>query len=272
MDPGRLVTLGDSFTEGVGDPHLHHPNGLRGWADRMARQLGRADPRWEYANLALRSKRIDQVVTEQLPAALSLRPTVATFFAGGNDLLAVRADVDAVLARYDEVVGALRASGATVVVFTAFDPRTGPLLEPLLRRVRVFNHGVRELSDEHDVLLVDHARLREYDDPRLWAPDRLHMNRWGHKRMAASVLRTLGLDHTLRLRTLDDPPSRTPLRQVVREEAAFVRGEVLPLLRRRATGRFEGDLAAPKWPEPVRPAEGLKRLARTRGRTGAAVG
>lgn len=272
MDAGRFVALGDSFTEGVGDPHLHHPNGLRGWADRMARQLGRLDPRWEYANLALRSKRIDQVVAEQLPAALALRPTVATFFAGGNDLLAVRSDVDAVLGRFDEVVGALAGGGATVVVFTAFDPRTGPLLEPLLRRVRLFNHGVRDISDEHDVLLVDHARLREYDDPRLWAADRLHMNRWGHKRMAASVLRTLGLDHTLRLRTLEHPPPRTPLRRAVREEAAFVRGEVLPLLRRRVTGRSEGDLAAPKWPEPVRPAEGLKRLARTRGHAEAPVG
>ena len=32
----RYVALGDSFTEGVGDPDPARPNGLRGWADRVA--------------------------------------------------------------------------------------------------------------------------------------------------------------------------------------------------------------------------------------------
>ncbi|MCW2833799.1 MAG: putative lipase, partial [Nocardioides sp.] len=32
----RYVALGDSFTEGVGDPDQTRPNGLRGWADRVA--------------------------------------------------------------------------------------------------------------------------------------------------------------------------------------------------------------------------------------------
>ena len=32
----RYVALGDSFTEGVGDPDPSRPNGLRGWADRVA--------------------------------------------------------------------------------------------------------------------------------------------------------------------------------------------------------------------------------------------
>lgn len=265
MDPGRFVALGDSFTEGVGDPHLHYPNGFRGWADRMARQLGRADPGWEYANLAIRSKRIEQVLDEQLAAAVALRPTLASFFAGGNDLLALRADVDAVLTRYDEAVAALTATAAEVVVFTAYDPRTSALLEPLARRVRTFNAGVREIAARHEAVLVDHARMREYDDRRLWDPDRLHLNRWGHKRMAAAVLRQVGREHTLRLRILPEAGPRTPVRQVVSEEVRFVRDEVVPLLRRRLSGTNEGDRATPKWPEPVRPADGLKRLARTRG-------
>ena len=35
----RYVALGDSFTEGVGDPDPDRPNGLRGWADRVAEVL-----------------------------------------------------------------------------------------------------------------------------------------------------------------------------------------------------------------------------------------
>ena len=41
----RYVALGDSFTEGVGDPDPARPNGLRGWADRVAEVLAHADRR-----------------------------------------------------------------------------------------------------------------------------------------------------------------------------------------------------------------------------------
>ncbi len=37
----RYVALGDSFTEGVGDPDPARPNGLRGWADLVAEELAR---------------------------------------------------------------------------------------------------------------------------------------------------------------------------------------------------------------------------------------
>lgn len=33
----RYVALGDSVTEGVGDPDPARPNGVRGWADREFR-------------------------------------------------------------------------------------------------------------------------------------------------------------------------------------------------------------------------------------------
>lgn len=263
MQPGRFVALGDSFTEGVGDPNLHYPNGFRGWADRMARQLGRADPRWEYANLAIRSKVLDQVVEEQLDDALALEPTHVSFYAGGNDILSLRSDLDALMVRYEQALVRLTASGAHVLVFTAFDMRTTALLEPLRRRVLTFNDTVRDLAATHDATLLDHTLMREYEDRRLWAPDKIHMNRLGHKRMAAFVLRELGIPHTLKVRDLDEWQPRG-WRRALRDEGRFLRTEVAPLVRRRLTGRSEGDLASPKWPDPIRPAEGMKRLARRR--------
>lgn len=261
---GRFVAIGDSFTEGVGDPNRHYPNGYRGWADRMARQLGRADPRWEYANLALRSRMLDEVVAHQLAPALALRPTHISFYAGGNDLLGLRLDLDGLLFRHQEAVARLTASGAHVLVFTAFDTRTTTLLEPLRRRVLGFNEGVRQIARSEGAHLVDHTLMREYEDPRLWAPDKIHRNRLGHKRMAAFVLRELGVTHTLKLLELDDDFEPRPLWQLAREEAAFVRGEVVPLVRRRVSGRRPSDTASPKWPDPIRPAQGMKRLARQR--------
>lgn len=271
MQPGRFVAIGDSFTEGVGDPNLHYPNGFRGWADRMARQLGRADPGWEYANLAIRSKVLDQVVEDQLEEALALAPTHVSFYAGGNDLLSLRSDLDALMHRYEQALTRLAESGAHVLVFTAFDMRTTALLEPLRRRVLAFNDGVRDLAATHDATLLDHTLMREYEDRRLWAPDKIHMNRLGHKRMAAFVMRELGVPHTLRVRDLDEWEPRG-WRRAVRDEGRFLRTEVVPLVRRRLTGRSEGDLALPKWPEPIRPAQGMKRLARERALTHARAG
>lgn len=260
---GRFVAIGDSFTEGVGDPNRHYPNGYRGWADRLARQLGRADPEWRYANLALRSRMLSEVVAHQLEPALALDPTHVSFYAGGNDLLSLRLDVDGLLERYARTVDRLVSSGAHVLVFTAFDTRTSGLLEPLRRRVLTYNDGVRAIAADRGAQLIDHTLMREYEDPRLWAPDKIHMNRMGHKRMAAYVLRELGIAHTLRLADLDDVEPR-PVRRLVREEAAFVRAEVVPLVRRRLSGRRPSDAATAKWPELIRPADGMKKLARRR--------
>lgn len=38
----RYVAMGDSFTEGIGDPEPSSPGGYRGWADRVAEELGAA--------------------------------------------------------------------------------------------------------------------------------------------------------------------------------------------------------------------------------------
>jgi len=50
----RYVALGDSFTEGVGDHDPDRPNGVRGWADRVAEVLSRRSDDFMHANLAIR--------------------------------------------------------------------------------------------------------------------------------------------------------------------------------------------------------------------------
>ena len=144
---GLFVAVGDSFTEGVGDPHVHYPNQVRGWADRLARQLGRADPAWRYANLAIRSKFLDQVVADQLDLAIAMRPTHVSFAAGGNDLLSLRADVDGIAARYEAALRRLVDTGAQVIVFTTFVPQASGLLKPLTRRVEGLNTAIRDGFD-----------------------------------------------------------------------------------------------------------------------------
>lgn len=254
------MAVGDSFTEGVGDWDDRYPNGVRGWADRVARQLAKADPETEYANLALRSRVLDDVIEHQVDAAIALEPTLVSFFAGGNDILQIRIDMEDVLTRYEKAVARLSGSGARVLLFTSYDLRLSPLLEPLRVRNNQFNRRVREVALAYDALLVDHWAMRAYSHPRMWEPDRLHMSRHGHRYLAAAVLRTLQVDHTITLRDLGSIPPRT-WREALVDEIDWWQGWVLPMLGRRRYNTPLGAGLSAKWPVPTRPANGLKRPA-----------
>src|SRR4051812_29883051 len=121
----RYVAIGDSFTEGVGDPDPARPNGLRGWADRVAEVLATRTDDFGYANLAIRGRTLRPILDQQLEPALALRPDLVTIYAGGNDLIRPRCDVDALGEVYDDAIGKLAAGGARVGLFTAFDPGGG---------------------------------------------------------------------------------------------------------------------------------------------------
>lgn len=255
------MAIGDSFTEGVGDWDDRFPNGVRGWADRVAKQLSKTDPETEYVNLALRSRVLDDVVEHQVEVAAALEPTLISFFAGGNDILQVRVDLDDVLERYEKAVATLAATGARLVLFTSYDLRLSPLLEPLRVRNNQYNRRVREVALAHDALLVDHWAMRAYAHPRMWEPDRLHMSRHGHRYLAAAVLRTLQVDHTITQRDLGDIAPRG-WREALTDELDWWQGWVVPMLGRRWRGTPIGSGLTPKWPEPMRPSLGMKKAAR----------
>ena len=95
----RYVALGDSFAEGVGDPHPTASNGLRGWADRVAAVLAQQTQDFGYANLAIRGRKLDAVIAEQVEPAVALEPDLVTIYAGGNDIMRPKVDIDALVER-----------------------------------------------------------------------------------------------------------------------------------------------------------------------------
>ncbi|WOC13758.1 hypothetical protein MP11Mi_28650 [Gordonia sp. MP11Mi] len=239
----RYVALGDSFTEGVGDPDPVLPNGVRGWADRVAGALTAIDPGTRYANLAIRGRKLVPIVNEQVDAAVSLNPDLVTIHAGGNDLLRPGVDLDALGAIYDEAIGKLVATGATVVVFTPHDPGASKFFGPLRGRFAIMAEIVRHIADRHDLVLVDYWRIRDYDDTRLWADDRLHMSSPGHQRMAIAVLDALGVAHDLQPLPLPDSiPSGSA------ENIRWTREFLGPWVGRRLRGTSSGDALSAKYP------------------------
>src|SRR5699024_585482 len=203
----RFVAIGDSFTEGVGDDDSTRPNGLRGWADRVAEQLAAHHRELRYANLAVRGKLLPEVLATQLDPALALHPDLVTLYAGGNDLMRPRVDIDELAGHYDAAVAALTTSGARVVLFTGVDTVAAPFLRHMRGRVAISNEHVRDIAARHGTLLVDMWTMRTLRDPRFWSDDRIHLNPTGHHTIATSVLDALGVGHCL---TLPDhgPPAR----------------------------------------------------------------
>lgn len=262
--------MGDSFTEGVGDWDRRLPNGVRGWADRVAKQLSKADPSWRYANLAIRSRRLDRIMDEQIDAAIALNPDIISFYAGGNDILEVRQDMDRFLDRYEAAVDRLAASGAQILLFTGFDIPVHPALVPFKRRNWKFNDRVRELARKHPdtVTLVDYWAWDIYHDQRLWDIDKLHMNRAGHRYMAIRILELLGAQHQLEFQQLEDAQRLGPL-QLVQRDIEWMRQWVLPMFGRRLRGITLGDSLKPRWETPIYPAKGMKKQFRRRLRAAA---
>ena len=248
MPFARYVALGDSFTEGVGDPDHGRPNGLRGWADRVAEVLAGTTPDFRYANLAIRGRKLRTILDEQLEPALALQPDLVTSYAGANDIMRPRVDIDALAAAYDEAVGRLAATGATVVLFTAFDSGGSAIYRPIRGRFALYTEAVREISERHNTLLVDFWRMREYREWGYWDTDRMHLGPAGHQRMAMAVLDTLGVVHDLQPLPPTEHPELTTREQRAMN-VAWARTHAAPWVHRRLTGRSSGDNISPKRPE-----------------------
>jgi lysophospholipase L1-like esterase len=247
MSLHRYVALGDSFTEGVGDHDADRPNGVRGWADRVAEVLAAQAQPFGYANLAIRGRKMAGVLAEQVEPAVALEPDLVTIYAGANDILRPRVDIDAIAAAYDGGVGRLAATGARLLVFTGFDLGFAPLFRHLRGRVATYNELVREVADRHGAQVVDFWRLREYRDIRMWDVDRIHMSSAGHQRMAIAVLDTLGVEHDLAPYELKDLP-QMDRRQRRNADLAWARTHAAPWVQRRLRGTSSGDTLSPRYP------------------------
>jgi len=243
----RYVAIGDSFTEGIGDPEADSPGGNRGWADRVAEVLGSRKDDFAYANLAIRGRLLNQIAEEQLQPALELKPDLISVSAGGNDIIRPGSDPDEVASRVDELVGKLVSDGATVVLFTGPDIGMTPVLNRMRGKVAIYNENVRAVAQRHDAIVADMWSLRELSDPRMWAPDRLHFSAVGHHTVARMVLDALNVDNDLEpFRPEPLPPRRW--RQARVEDIGWAREHLVPWVLRRVRHQSSGDNITPKRP------------------------
>ena len=274
---GSFVALGDSFTEGLGDPYADGTGyqGLgysawswRGWADRFAERVAAGQPgRLRYANLAVRGKLVHHVLEEQVEPAVTMSPDLVSVAAGGNDILR-GSDVDELAAQFDPAVAALQAVGCRVLIFTGFDPRAFPLVRLIRGKVAAYNMHLRAVADRHDCYLVDLWSMRVLDDPREWSQDRLHLSPDGHRRVALRACEVMGVsvdedwrdplppridEDAMLAKAAKSRAARlshtTDWLAARRLDARWAREYAVPWFSRRLRGVSSGDGIPPKRPE-----------------------
>ena len=193
----RYVAIGDSLSEGLGDPLPG--GGLGGWALLLAEHLGQVRPEMSFTNLAVRGYRARDAIQRELPEAIALQPDLVTVFIGGNDvLLTPRLDGARFADELDRLVAPFADPSVTVVLSTlpdlaAVSPLPPPLRGQLRRRVETVNEVIRQAAQRYDTVLLD-----AWAEPRIlrhamWSVDRIHPSAAGHRLIAASVAELLGV-------------------------------------------------------------------------------
>lgn len=186
MSTLRYVALGDSLTQGIGDPV---GEGWRGWAALLATGLGAPGAPAEFHNLATSGARTQDVLEQQTPTALALRPDLVSVLVGVNDTLRCTYDIHTVAARLSRAYAAITQQGCALL--TACLPDPGAMLRlpallarPLARRQQAVNAVVHALSERHGALHLHMAQGGWLTDRTMWSADRLHPGERGHRLLA----------------------------------------------------------------------------------------
>ena len=168
----RWVVLGDSMSVGVGAS-----GPFAGWVGQAQRRLADDGTDVDVVNLAAYGARIEDILTQQLPAweGLPEAPNgeVVAVLIGSNDLMAKRSR-EALPASFQKLLEAL-PSGAVVALLP--QPRAA---------AQAANAGVRAAAQAGRVRLVDVGRT----SPASWrgrlAGDHFHPNDLGYASIAAA--------------------------------------------------------------------------------------
>ncbi len=245
----RYVALGDSITEGLCDSSRQADGVYRGWADRLAMLLAHAGAQPDpllYANLAVRSRTVDDVVERQIPHALRLEPDLVTVLIGANDLVRGGWRPGRLADRLGRGVSRLRSTGADVLLVTPFiPPRTHVRL--LHDRAAAYARELTRVAGETGSLLLEVTHETTHEDIRMWAADRVHLSSHGHRVLSYRAAAALGvpgagelgaLDHAMHAaEEIEADPLTTP---------AWLWHHARPWVGRRVRGRTAGDGLDPK--------------------------
>jgi lysophospholipase L1-like esterase len=189
----RYVTIGDSVTEGLGDPVEGYPN--MAWAEAIAQAFKQLHPDFAFLNLGKRYLTARQVRETQIQPALDFEPDLTTVLAGGNDL-GDPFDPEGIERELNTMVADLIDTGATVSTFSMPDVvRCGrypkQMAEVLGPRIAIHREISVRIAERYDTVFFDYFNHPMSADPSVVSDDLLHPNMRGHAIVADLALHGL---------------------------------------------------------------------------------
>jgi lysophospholipase L1-like esterase len=244
----RYVAIGDSQTEGLWDGD--DSAGILGFADRLAAMLDELHPGLQYANLAIRGRRIRDVLDDQLPRALAMRPDLITVCVGMNDITRPGMLFDRAIDDLDLLHQRLAESGATVVTTTFPDiARIVPIGRILSSRMLRTNEAIVTAADRYGFKLVDLYSAASMTQPDTWSDDRVHGSPKGHMLFAAAAAEALDLPGSSHDWALAGPAAAgSSIRERAYSQLLWTKNMLAPWLWHHAQGKSSGDGRMPKRP------------------------
>lgn len=246
--PLQFVGLGDSLTQGVGDPRAGRAGfagQLDGWVSYFAGAVRASGQAIDVRNYAVAGARIEHVTAGQLQPALADQADVMSCFIGINDLWDANLDLDIFAKRFNALFAELAAHSPIVITASVHDvfapfPVRAPLRQKLLGNIAAMNEIVGAAVSDFDLVLIDLAGRPEMFTSAVRAVDRLHPNRYGHQLIAVEVVNALQ-DRGYLVNVV--PPDATPVRRGVADLAhvAWVSGYV-----KENWSRWREEIAASK--------------------------
>jgi lysophospholipase L1-like esterase len=195
MHPWKhYAAIGDSFTEGVGDP----VDGFQsiGCMERLAQILKKANPDFQFTNLAKRGLMISEIRQGQLVQVLKLKPDFITIVAGANDIMKGRFEAqnfeNELRSLYESTVktGAL-VSSVNVPYFPFIKTLEAPIQTRLNRQIEKANSIIQSLADEYKIIFVDANAYSSDFDENDWSTDGVHLNARGYFKFTDVIIQTL---------------------------------------------------------------------------------
>ena len=189
----HFVAMGDSLTEGVGDP----VDGIEmlGWADRFHRMLLQESPECRYTNLAGRGLVASEVRGQQLELALALLPDLVSVVTGGNDILKGYWNGPHYEAEIAAMLEELTATGATVLTSTIPDFRflavPPDFKERVTQQVIEVNTIIRRMAQRFDVRCAEAWNHPATLELNFWSADGVHPNAFGYSQIATEMAKAL---------------------------------------------------------------------------------
>jgi acyl-CoA thioesterase-1 len=196
VGPIRYVALGDSTGAGIGAKE-------GGYVARLFKRISARRPGSELTNLCVSGATTADVLRNQLKHPLADDVNLVTLGIGINDI-GHGFTVDQFAKNYEEILGKLKNSRATIVVTNIPDISSAPRIPGIIRDeyqqlIIEFNRRLEEIAARHGVIVFDvYTITREVlpTNPQFFSADGFHPSDEGYEfwaeKMWPAVARVIG--------------------------------------------------------------------------------